>query len=554
MYRSSGNINHNSTHNKYRRSSDREKYKLLLSLISKSKIPGNNYDKEECDNGDFDTLLRNSLIGTLVLKGNRLITTINKRFTEICGYTQQELENKSAEIIHVDKEHFIDFGNKHYDGLRVKNVITEWPFRHKNGNVIWCNITGMAVNQQRLEDGILWLIEDITERKAYEKQLVKAKLKAEESDRLKTAFLQNMSHEIRTPMNGIIGFSRFLKDPDLTHEERQEYIEIISSSSQQLLNVVSDILDISRIETKQMKIKENEVDVSEVIMDIYLCFKPKAKEKRLKFELQENNKQNGVTITTDYEKLSKILYNLVSNAIKYTDSGYIKLGYTVNTDNIEFCVQDSGIGIEQDKHELIFQHFRQATNDTTKKYGGTGLGLAISKGLVNLLGGDIWVESIPGKGSKFNFKIPKVTGLNPENSASDDQLKEDNVNELEKSPTLLVAEDEDINFRFITEALRKQKFNIIRAKNGLEAVDLCEKNQEISLVLMDIKMPEMDGYDATKLIKKSRPGLPVIAVTAFALDQDGDNAMEAGCDHYLSKPVDPDELVESINKFLVSSF
>lgn len=387
------------------------------------------------------------------------------------------------------------------------------------------------------------VIRDFTERKSFEKKLIEAKERANESDRLKSAFLANMSHEIRTPMNGIIGFSKMLSNGELKEDTRNLYTKIIIESSIQLLNIVNDILDISMIESNTIKLNINNVDINEIVNELFESYNIQNPDKSIEFKLIKSLNDKESTILTDKSRLNQILSNLLNNAFKFTSEGKISFGYEIIDNNLQFFVQDTGIGISKDQQEKIFERFRQADMDYTRKYGGTGLGLSISKKLTELLGGHIWVESEENMGSKFFFTIPfkHAEGVLYKQEIL---LPNKNTNNL----TVLIAEDEDINYFYLEEILSNIKIKILRAKDGKEAVEICQSNSEIDLVLMDIKLPVMNGFDATRNIKTFRPHLPIIAQTAYAMADDQEKVLEAGCDDYISKPIIRENLMALIAK------
>jgi len=358
--------------------------------------------------------------------------------------------------------------------------------------------------------------------------------KAEESDTLKTAFLQNLSHEIRTPMNGILGFCDLIKQPGITQPKLEYYLDIISDSSKQLLTIVTDILTISSLETKQERLKEEMVDINALTSNLFDIYFIKAKEKGLSLNFNNGLEDTDGIIVADRSKLTQILNNLLSNAIKFTETGSITYGYTIKNEEIEFYVQDTGIGIDESNHIAIFKHFRQAETDLCRNYGGNGLGLSISKGFVELFGGNIWVKSVPQKGSIFYFTIP----YNPIKEFKNAHNKPISLN---KKLKILIAEDENTNFMYLKLLLSKYSIEILRAKTGKEAVYICESDPQIDVVLMDIKMPDMDGITATKIIKKHRKDLRIIAQTAYALDSEI-MKNEKVFDGYLTKPIDKDKL------------
>lgn len=375
-----------------------------------------------------------------------------------------------------------------------------------------------------------------------------AKEQAEESDQLKSSFLANMSHEVRTPMNGIIGFSQFLKDPDLTYENRMRYINIINESCQQLLSIVEDILEISKLETGQIEMLNEEFDPEEIINIVLDNYESICKQKGLELNYQKNILQKKF-LFADKMKVLQILKNLMSNAVKFTHKGKIDIGLKENKEYVEFYVKDTGIGIEENLKEKIFDRFRQAEKAMARNYGGTGLGLSIAKGYVGLIGGEIWVESEKDKGSTFFFRIPyngnKILNAEP---------KIDNVNQPVinfNKAKVLVAEDEEINYQYMKRVFNEIGINnIIRAYNGQEAINICEQGHGINLIMMDLKMPIVDGFEATKKIKSMNLNIPIIAQTALAISGDKQKALDAGCDDYISKPIDYDHLLDIVRKYI----
>lgn len=368
--------------------------------------------------------------------------------------------------------------------------------------------------------------------------LIKANANAEESNRLKSAFLQNLSHEIRTPMNAIMGFSSLLERTDILPEKKNGFISIIQSSGKQLLSIVSDILTIAAIETSQEKTYIQEVSINRILNELLDLFKEQASHKNLAFNAKPSLSDARAEVFTDKNKLTQILTNLLNNAFKFTYEGAIEIGYTLKDNFLEFYVKDSGIGIEPKQQEKIFEQFNQAEYGLNRKYGGTGLGLSISKGFVDLLGGKIWVESEFGQGSSFYFTLPYTPVRINEMGSSSEQT-------ASQVKTVLVAEDEEYNYLLIQNYLQILGLNFIHARNGQEAVDACKANPSIDLVLMDIKMPIKDGYTAAIEIKSFRPNLPVIAQTAYALDHEVEK-FSGAFDAYITKPIAADMLREKI--------
>ncbi|MFK5957524.1 MAG: PAS domain S-box protein [Lutibacter sp.] len=390
-------------------------------------------------------------------------------------------------------------------------------------------------------------IEDITQQKNTEKALTIAKEKAEESDRLKTEFLNNMSHEIRTPMNGILGFSQMLAEHDLDADKQRNFVNIIQNSGHQLLQIIDDILEISRLGTKQVKVIEEEVSLNDTLIELFSIFDIKAKENKTPLYLKNGLSDVQSIIYTDKTKLNKIISNLLENALKFTNNGFIEFGYNLKNNtsspSLEIYVKDTGIGIKPEKHELIFKRFEQAEKELTKKVGGLGLGLSIAKENTELLGGKITVESEMMKGATFFVTIP----FKPVHKIIETTEEDNNY-------TILIAEDEEVNYMYLETILKdimKLNCTILHAKNGRETIEICKNNAAIDIILMDLKMPVLNGLKATKQIRKFNAKLPIIAQTAYSTIEDKEEALAAGCNDFISKPIEKETLVNVINTFLI---
>jgi len=385
------------------------------------------------------------------------------------------------------------------------------------------------------------------QRKKIEDELTQALAKAQESDKLKSSFLANMSHEIRTPMNGIIGFSELFLEPNLSNQDREKYANVVINSSKQLLSIVNDILDISKIEAGVVKLNYESTNVNRMLDNLYAFYKPKAEENNLKLNCVKGLENFKSVISIDKIKLNQVLTNLLSNAFKFTDKGSIDFGYELIEDKLQFYVKDTGVGIEEDIQEKIFDRFIQANQDLNKKLQGTGLGLAISKRFIELFKGDIWIDS-NNKGTTIYFTIPYIKVKEPLVSSIVEEQKS-NKQVKNQELTILVAEDEEYNMMYINELFSKTNYKIIEASNGKKAVELLESHPEIDLVFLDIKMPIMDGNEAMIEIKKENPSLPVIALSAFAMESDKDIALKKGFDAYLTKPINKKRLFNLIDKY-----
>ncbi|HSH19757.1 MAG TPA: ATP-binding protein, partial [Draconibacterium sp.] len=390
----------------------------------------------------------------------------------------------------------------------------------------------------------------IIERKKMIQDLVAAKERAEESDRLKSAFLANMSHEIRTPMNGILGFAELLKEPKLSGKEQQMFIDIIEKSGERMLNIINDLINISKIESGQMDVCFSETNINEQLEFLYNFFKLEAKQKNLKLIVNYPVGSQHLNISTDKEKVYAILTNLIKNAIKFTKDGTIEFGYQLAESKVVFYIKDTGIGIPRNKQQAIFERFVQANSGMSSVYEGAGLGLAIAKAYVEMLGGEIWIESEQGKGTCFYFTLPVKLKDEPEAEKIDEPIVNVEYNRL--SDTILIAEDDETSLVYLNHILKNSNLEIMIAKTGEEAVEFCRSNNRIALVLMDINMPVIDGYIAAQIIKEFNPGLPIIAQTAFALDEDKEKYKDT-FDDYITKPIKVEELKQKIRKYLVYS-
>jgi PAS domain S-box-containing protein len=474
------------------------------------------------------------------------ILFVNESFLNTYGYQKNELIGKNISIVRSDNN-----SSKLVGKILPHTISGRWHGelwnKRKDGSEFLIYLSTTIINDNQGNSlGLIGVASDITVRKRTEKELVNARLKAEESDRLKSAFLANMSHEIRTPMNGILGFTELLKTPKLTGKEQQNYIGIIEKSGARMLNIINDIINISKIESGQIEISVSNININEQLADIYNFFKPEAIHKNLNISFKNGLPTNKAFIKTDKEKLYAILTNLVKNALKFTKSGSIEFGYKVNGDFFEFYIKDSGPGIFHEQRAYIFERFRQGSESLTRNYEGAGLGLAISKAYVEVLGGTIWVESEIEKGSTFYFTIPYVCPFEEKI-----QLNTVAGEEIQKNGKLkiVVAEDDEISRILLNIMIENLADEIFHAVNSIEAVEACRNNPDIDLVLMDINMSGMDGYEATRQIRMFNKEVIIIAQTAYALSIDREKALAAGCNDYISKPVSRKALQLMINKY-----
>jgi PAS domain S-box-containing protein len=472
---------------------------------------------------------------------------VNDAFTSIFGFTREEATANSS----IGLKIWVNIEDRKWvistllDGRDVSKK--EFLFKKKNGEIM----TGLFATRFiyiNKESFIISNINDITERKQAELELIKAKEKAEESERLKSTFLANMSHEIRTPMNGILGFAELLKEPNLTTDDQQDYIQIMQISGARMLNTINNIVDISKIESGLTIVDLKETNINEKIEFAYKFFKPEVEIKGLQFLFKNSLPSKEAIIKTDNEKVYAILTNLVKNAIKFTYKGSIEFGYEKKGDYLEFFVKDTGVGVPQKQKELIFERFRQGSESHNRGYEGSGLGLSIAKTYVEMLGGEIWVESEEGKGSIFYFTIP-YNAVSKEKNAIENVVSEKDKEVEIKKLKILVVEDDEISYSLLIRTLQKISYKVLHAITGVEAVDACQNNPDLDLVLMDIRMPKMDGNEATRQIRQFNKDVVIIAQTAYGFPGDWEKAIEAGCNDYITKPISKTLLIGLILKY-----
>jgi len=464
--------------------------------------------------------------------------SINDGFTKITGYSESDVIGKTSLEINIwvnpgDREKLVEGLRKH---SHVQNL--EAQFRMKDGKVVYGLMSATVITLDGVPH-IISITKDVTERKQAEEDLKIAKEKAEESDRLKSAFLANMSHEIRTPMNAILGFTELLKEPQLIGDEKDEYVRIIEKSGNRLLNTINDIIDISRIEAGQVKVTKTEVSVNEILEEQYSFFYHEAESKGIELNYKKNLSDREARLITDKQKLEGILTNLIKNAIKFTETGSITFGYDIVTVEdkayFEFYVKDTGIGIPADKLDAVFNRFEQADMEDTRVFEGSGLGLAISKSYVEMLGGKISVKSKEGEGSTFTFNMP----YNKQNlkKSSITQNNEEKSGVFLKNLSIIVAEDDETNKLFYKKIFKNKFKKTTYTTTGKETIEKFRENPDTNIILMDIKMSDMNGYDATREIRKFNSDVVIIAQTAFGLAGDREKAIEAGCNDYIAKPI-----------------
>ncbi|NTW10504.1 MAG: PAS domain S-box protein, partial [Chlorobiaceae bacterium] len=474
------------------------------------------------------------------------IEYVNPTFTKHTGYSFEEAKGENPRILksgYMPREFYEHLWNTILSG---KVWHGEFHNKKKNGEFYWEDAFISAIRNESAEiTNFVAVKEDITEKKKLWNELVSSKDKAEESDRLKSAFLNNISHEIRTPMNGILGFSELLKEPQLTGEEQDEYIGHIQQSGERMMKLINDIMEISRIDAKETLVEIAETPLNSLLENLFDEFSRVAETKRLQLSWKAGLPDSESIIETDGAKLQLVISNLLENALKFTHEGHVDFGYEKKDTLLEFYVVDSGVGVPEEMKEKIFERFCQIDNSLSRIHEGTGLGLSITKAYIEMLGGIIHVEPCSCGGSKFFFTLPYTPAGKPEPvqpTASKSSAK--------PLLTIVIAEDDEVSALLLKKTLKSENIVIFTASNGRETVELVRQHPETDLVLMDIKMPEMNGYEATRLIKQMRPDLLVIAQTAFASTEDREKAFYAGCDGFLTKPVKKSELLDMMRALI----
>ena len=499
--------------------------------------------------------------------GNHMF--VNRKAKQILGYRSDELLGKGPNDLYYHQSQSGIVSHNEQFAIQItllsgKPCFGEEYFSTKNGEVVPIEFSCLPIIEDDITTGCVVAFRDISENIKAKESLIRAKEKAEESDRLKSAFLANMSHEIRTPMNGIIGFTELLKEPRITNETKLKYIEVIQKSGERMLDIINNLLDISRIEAGLTKVKLVKTNLSELFIELDNFFKPECEKKGLEliFKLDQNGEKN--CIFTDEEKLSAILTNLIKNAIKFTHEGSIEVECKNDGENTLFTVSDTGIGIAKDRQSAIFERFIQADIEDVDVYEGAGLGLAISKSFVKMLGGEIWVESFPEEkidqtdslvvgenmkhGSVFSFTIPCKGDVADKPDEIPGQTIQQKSLELPKLK-ILIVEDDDLSLMFLEIALKPIANEILIAQSGMDAIDTVKNNPDIDLVLMDVKIPKINGLDATREIRKFNTEVVIISQTAYGLTHDRQLALDAGCNDYISKPIKIEKLFALIGKY-----
>jgi PAS domain S-box-containing protein len=533
-----------------------ERKTFELTLKQKNEELQQTYEKLKASEENFKQLADNIVDLFWLLEGQKIIY-LSSAFEKVTGIRREEAMHDPeciSRAIHPEDQQAHRFFGDPEILEKEEHITDQFRILKPDGSIrwIWSRIFPVYDHKGKLYR-MAGIASDITLQKELESELRTAKDKAQESDMLKSTFLANISHEIRTPMNGIIGFAGLLTRTEINDDSRKKYIEIINKSSDQLLHIIDDLIDISKIEANQVQVVNNPCNINALLDEIHVFYSRelmKAEKKQIELvPIYSLSNENSIIIT-DGMRLRQIIGNLMSNAIKFTDKGTIRFGYDLeDKGQIKFFVEDSGIGIDPAKSEIIFQPFRQVDEGDARKFGGAGLGLSISLGFVRMMQGKMWHESTPGKGTSFYFTLPYRSAAVIEHTSESPQ---EMTRPLWNDKRILIVEDDDLNFEYLHAILEMTSIHIDRAIDGVQAVDMCKK-EKFDVVLMDIRIPKIDGLQATRKIREYGITFPVIAQTAFAMPNDRDKCLDAGCNDYISKPVNKNALIEVISRYMTDT-
>lgn len=522
----------------------------------------------------YEYFIKNANDIILLLDRNLNIIQANDKALEIYGYAREELIGMSVNNLNSpeNRENYFNevqkkgafFGEIIHCTKEGAEIIIEFSTRITEiEGTIYYQAIGRDISKRKLDEEELRksqqqlavqikeyvklnkeYLQANDELKEINVELAEAKRKAEISDQLKSAFLTNISHEIRTPMNGIIGFSQLLLNPRSKNEEKENYANIINVSCQYLLDIINDIIDISKIETAAITVDKSIFNLNSAINSVFDIYSKQAEIRGLKFIKKTRISEDDEIVNADEHKLKQTLSRIIANALKFTKKGTIEVECSIQQNKILFAIKDTGIGIEKKFFSAIFERFRQISSDNSNINKGTGLGLSISKSYVELMGGEIWVESKPGEGSTFYFTIPHepVFNYKYKKKPGKEQISDFDFSML----NVLVAEDDDFNYLLVEKLLKEAGASVVRAVDGSEAVSIFKADPDINFILMDLKMPVLNGLEATKEIRKFNSTIPIIAVTAYSFENEKNTTLKAGCNDYITKPVNRNELFEKI--------
>lgn len=483
-----------------------------------------------------------SPVSIIITNAKGIIEYVNPKFSDVTGYSFEEAVGQNPRILKSGEQAPAVYHELWHSIVNGKSWTGELHNRRKNAELFWesVNISPIIDKSGNISNFIA-IKEDITSKKNLMDELISASEKALESDHLKSAFLNNISHEIRTPFNGILGFLALINDDEITAEERRHYTSIINKSADRLMNTLNDIVEVSKIQTGQATLMPVAERLNSFISSIELENCERVGKKDLKFIVSNHVVSHDYTFFADFPKLRIAINHILNNAVKFTSEGSVRFDVDYHDANLVFKISDTGVGIPDEKLQIIFEPFMQGDNSSTRGYEGTGLGLTIARAYIHLMNGRLEAKSTLGSGTAFTITL--TLKPEPSNDLSEKAKLSLPLKSSLSAKVILVAEDDDANFFYTSEVLLKAGYSVLRAVNGVEVVDRVKNRPDISALLLDVKMPLMDGYSALKLLRVTAPELPVIALTAYAFPADRMKAFEAGCNEYLSKPVVKNELL-----------
>jgi PAS domain S-box-containing protein len=478
----------------------------------------------------------------------------NTAFYSVIGFDKDSYHSVDpAVFIHPDD---IGFPSERLEALKNKGFHeSELRLYHKDGHYITLLTRSVTVKDENGNFiGALTISRDITKMKQVHEELIKANIEAETSSRLKSSFLANISHEIRTPLNSVVGFSNLLLSNDITPELKEEYIEHINHNSEKLLQIIGDIIDLSRLESSQIEITYEEASVNEIVNEVIDEAHQiiKRNDKSIILNVKNLFEDNVDLVFTDKIWLKRVLNHLMDNAVKFTLDGTIEFSYSRENENLVFKIRDTGIGIKKENLDRIFEEFRQESDGHHRPFEGLGIGLTLAKEVVERMGGEISVQSEKGIGSEFSFSIP-YRPAGSTRAKLKDMFTDQVIVKLNWSSKkcLLVDDNKDVLI-YLNRILMDSGIKVLMARSGPEAIEIINTTPDLDVVLLDMQMPEMNGIEATKLIRKIRNNLPIIAQTAFIFENDKDIILEAGCDACLIKPIRKEHLMTVMSSFIKS--
>jgi PAS domain S-box-containing protein len=520
---------------------------LYINLLSRHVSDPNSEQKIKEQSDFLKELISSIREGIGLINEDNNITFCNQSFGKIFGISELNLVGENfLNIIGYDNrlkaEKELNNRQKSEGSFELKVMV---------GNLektieIYAN---PRFNQSAYIGSFLTLI-DITDHVQMEQDLIKARDKAQEADHLKTTFLTNMSHEIRTPMNSILGFSSMLQLKGISRQKRDQYLDIIISRGKHLMEIINDILDITKLDEDQVQITPVQCNLNDIVRELYRTFDNNLRKskKPVKLIMHSYLPDERSSILTDGFHLQQIIANLLNNSEKFTEEGFIEFGYLIeNEDTLLFYIRDTGIGVTSELQEVIFERFRQADNSFTRIYGGMGLGLSICKGLVTLMGGRIWLESDGKSGSTFYFTVPYHSFYN-DTETLDEKPVDDTTKWAKKN--ILIVEDDPSSYEYLNEVLSSAGCTVLHAANGHNALKLFNESKSIDLILLDIQLPETNGYEIAQSIRKTNKAIPIIAQTAHALPEDRKKCLESGCNDYITKPIQYNMLINMLKTYL----